>query len=141
MEHFRKLERMYSSAPVNQRDCPVLTVSDGAAEIRQMIGEHLHHSARAMHGSVYFKMLDDACFFAANSKVTEHFVLTAHFEIDLLKPVSSGEITSCAQVTETHGRRIEAKGELFDSKGELIARGKGTFVISRIPLNPDCNYE
>ena len=141
MEHFRKLERMYSAAPINQRDCPELKVADGAAEIRQVVGKHLHHAARAMHGSIYFKMLDDACFFAANSRVTETFVLTAHFEVDLLKPVSDGEICARANVTNEGERRIEAAGELFDSQGTLIARGSGIFVISKLELTPERLYK
>ncbi|MCP4871719.1 MAG: hypothetical protein GY898_23680, partial [Proteobacteria bacterium] len=50
---------------------------------------------------------------------------TAHFEIDLLKPVSYGEICARSRVTGESHRRIEAAGELFDAKGELIARGAG----------------
>ena len=141
MEHFRKLERMYAAAPINQRDRPGLTVEDGAAEIRQVIGDHLHHAAGAMHGSIYFKMLDDACFFAANSRVTETLVLTVHFEIDLLKPVSEGELCARGRVTGASGRRIEAAGELFDEGGEVIARGSGIFAISRLALTPDRLYE
>jgi len=140
MEHYRKLERMYAAAPINQRDSPVLTVADGRAEVRQVVGEHLHHSARAMHGSVYFKMLDDACFFAANSRVTETFVLTARFEIDLLRPVSSGEICARAQVIKEGSRRIEAAGELFDAEGQLVARGAGVFVISKMAFSPEFLY-
>jgi acyl-coenzyme A thioesterase PaaI-like protein len=36
-----------------------------------------HHSIHAVHGSVYFKALDDAAFFAVNSLVEDVFVLTA----------------------------------------------------------------
>ena len=132
---------MYSVAPINQRDCPVLTVDNGTAEIRQMVGEHLHHTAQAMHGSVYFKMLDDACFFAANSRVTHAFVLTAHFEIDLLRPVSRGEICARAKVTAEDERRIEASGELFDDQERLIARGSGIFVVSKLELTPERSYK
>ena len=140
MEHYRKLERMYLTAPINQRDKPVLKVEDGLAEIRQGVGPHLHHGAGAMHGSIYFKMLDDACFFAANSKITETLVLTAHFEIDLLKPVVSGQIVAKAEATEITDRRVHAKGELLGPDGAVIARGNGVFVISRIALTPELGY-
>ena len=36
----------------------------------------MFHAAGAGHGTIYFKMLDDAAFYAANSMVEEQFVLT-----------------------------------------------------------------
>ena len=93
-----------------------------------------------MHGSVYFKALDDATFFAAQSVEEEVFVLTAHFEIDLLRPVTSGEIRAVAEVVEDSGRRLVAKGELFDSNGSLLARGTGQFARGRTVLDPSVGY-
>ena len=140
MEHFRKLERMYAAAPINQRDSPELTVEDGRAQLSMQVKPHHHHAAGAMHGSIYFKMLDDACFFAANSRVTETFVLTAHFEVNLLRPVSCGEIRACAWVTKEGGRTVRAQGEVRDDSGEVIAKGGGVFVVSEIGLGPACHY-
>jgi len=90
---------------------------------------------------VYLKALDDATFFAANSLVREVFVLTAHFQIDLLRPVVAGELRAVAKVTESSERRITAEGELFDAEGNLVARGKGSFARSKIPLTPAVHYE
>ena len=86
--HFRALENMYAAAPINKIYEPTLTVSKGAAEIKIELSEQYHHSGGAVHGSVYFKMLDDAAFFAANSYETEVFVLTTSFTIYLTRPVS-----------------------------------------------------
>jgi acyl-coenzyme A thioesterase PaaI-like protein len=93
-----------------------------------------------MHGVVYFKALDDATFFAANSLVEEVFVLTASFEIEFLGPVSFGEVRATAKVIADDGRRIEAQGELFDEKDQLIGRGVGQFARSRILLGPEVHY-
>jgi acyl-coenzyme A thioesterase PaaI-like protein len=41
-------------------------------------------------GSVYFKMLDDAAFFAVNSIVEDVFVYTVSLNVQLLRPVASG---------------------------------------------------
>lgn len=82
--HFRALEHMYAAAPINQIYEPILTVSEGAAEIEIELSKQYHHSGGAVHGSVYFKMLDDAAFFAANSYETEVFVLTTSFTTYLL---------------------------------------------------------
>ena len=140
MEHFRKLERMYASAPINEHFQPVLSVRSGAAEVRIQLREDFHHSAGAVHGSVYFKALDDATFFAANSIVETVFVLTAQFELDLLAPVSDGRILATARVTGEDARRIYAEGELVDEAGQILARGRGAFARSKIPLGPEVNY-
>jgi uncharacterized protein (TIGR00369 family) len=140
-EHFRKLERMYGAAPINGWFAPTLTVSEGAAEVRIPLRPEFHHAAGAVHGSVYFKALDDATFFAASSIVDEVFVLTASFHIDLLRPVVAGELRAVAKVTERAERRITAEGELFDAEGNVVARGKGSFAKSKIPLTPALHYE
>ena len=99
MEHFRKLERMYAAAPINRYFAPKLTICDGEAEVRIAVRDDLHHTVGALHGAVYFKAMDDAAFFAANSIVEDVFVLTARFEIEFLRPVSVPE------PNETRSRR------------------------------------
>jgi uncharacterized protein (TIGR00369 family) len=139
-EHFRKLERMYAAAPINAWYHPRLHVASGQAELSIPLRPEFHHAAGATHGSVYFKALDDATFFAANSLVRDVFVLTARFEIELLRPVVSGEMRAVAKVKAAVGRRIVAEGELFDGDGTLIARGRGEFARSKIPLDPSVHY-
>ena len=139
-QHFRKLERMYAAAPINAWFKPTLVVSAGAADVRIPVRPDFHHPAGAVHGALYFKALDDATFFAANSLVQDVFVLTAHFELDLLRPVVAGELRAVARVTERDERRISAEGELFDAEGSVIARGRGTFARSKISLTPAVHY-
>ena len=66
-EHYRRLERMYLGAPTNEIYRPKIRISEGEAEISIEVGPHFHHAARSVHGSHYFKALDDAAFFAVNS--------------------------------------------------------------------------
>jgi len=137
MEHFRKLERMYAAAPVNGWFAPTLTVGQGEAEVRIPLRPDFHHSAGAAHGTLYFKAMDDAAFFAANSLVEGFFVLTAKFELELLRPVSSGEICAKARVVNEDERRITCEAKLFDSEGQLIGKGHGEFARSKMPLTPE----
>lgn len=139
-DHYRKLERMYAAAPINEYFAPQLRVSEGEAELTIAVREDFHHSAGAMHGVVYFKALDDATFFAANSLVEDVFVLTARFEIEFLRPVVTGEIRAVGRVTSQEGRRIEAVGELFDAAGQLVGRGRGRFARSKLALSPAVHY-
>ena len=140
MEHFKKLERMYYASPINEYFKPKILIEHGNAELRIPIREEFHHAVGAIHGAVYFKALDDATFFAANSVVEDFFVLTASFHIEFLRPVVDGEIRAVARVTKEDDRRIEATGELFDSDGNLVGRGTGSFARSKVRLTPEVSY-
>ena len=131
---------MYAKAPINRFFQPKLRIEEGEAEIRIQVREDFHHTAGAMHGSVYFKALDDATFFAANSLVFDVFVLTASFEIEFLRPVIDGEIRAKARVTGQTERRISAEAELYDQDNNIVGRGRGEFAKSRIKLTADVQY-
>lgn len=140
-EHYRRLERMYDSAPINAFYQPTIHVSDGMAEVSLAVRPEFHHAAQAMHGSVYFKCLDDASFFAASSLVTDVFVLTVSFNVVLLRPVSAGTITAVGRVVHASKNLLVAEAELMDDQGRTVARGSGTFMKSRIPLGPSVGYQ
>ena len=53
-DHYRKLERMYASAPINEYFSPTMQVSEGSTEIVIPIQPKFFHAAHAVHGSVYF---------------------------------------------------------------------------------------
>ncbi|HEX7020101.1 MAG TPA: PaaI family thioesterase [Gemmatimonadaceae bacterium] len=139
-EHYRKLEQMYLAAPTNEYYRPAIRITDRAAEIRIQVRRDFFHAANAVHGSVYFKALDDATFFAANSVVEDVFVLTASFNLYLLRPVSEGEIVARGTLVSRTKRLLVAEGVLTDDRGREIARGSGTFVPSGIALAPDIGF-
>jgi len=138
--HFRKLERVYASAPINAYFRPRLTLSAGRAEIEIPIEAKMHHAAGAVHGTVYFKALDDAAFFAANSLVEDSFVLTSSFTIYMLQPIVEGTLRAVGRVTHRTGRLFFAEAELEDQQGNAIARGSGTFMRSKIELTAAIGY-
>lgn len=140
-EHYLKLQRMYAKAPINVFYQPKMIVEEARAVIAMTITDQMYHSARGVHGSVYFKLLDDAAFFAANSIEFDVFVLTSDFHIRLLRPVSQGVLTATGKVLHSGRRNILAHSELHDEDGTLIACGQGSFSRSKIPLNPSCGYE
>ncbi|WP_222105080.1 hypothetical protein [Denitromonas halophila] len=54
---------MYLAAPINAFYGPDIAVSEGAARVGMTVLPTMFHGAGAAHGSVVFKMLDDAAFF------------------------------------------------------------------------------
>lgn len=142
MDHFQKLERMYLAAPINRElyESITIQVSEERAELSLTVGPKYHHAASAMHGSVYFKLLDDAAFFAVNSIVEEVFVYTVSMNIQLLRPVASGTIRAVGEVKFKSVNLFIADSELFDEKGKLVGRGSGNFMRSKIPLTEEIGY-
>ena len=58
-EHYRKLERLYAAAPVSQWYGATIAIAEGQAEVRIATRTEFYHAAHAVHGSVYFRALDD----------------------------------------------------------------------------------
>jgi uncharacterized protein (TIGR00369 family) len=139
-KHYRALERMYLAAPINRIFKPQITVSPGSAEIEININETLFHPAGAVHGSVYFKMLDDAAFFAANSIETEHFVLTVAFTTYLTRPISEGSMISIGKVVNQTNSQMIAEAVVYDGQGNELGRGSGIFVRGKILLVDAMGY-
>ena len=139
--HYHKLERMYLSAPINEYFQPRIHISQGAAEISMAVRPVFFHAAHGVHGSVYFKALDDAAFFAVSSLVDDVFMLTVSFNIYLTRPISQGVMKSTGKVVQRSRRLYIAESELFDSRGRTIGRGSGTFMRSEMPLDPTMGYK
>jgi len=139
-EHHRKLERLYESAPVSRLYGATITIGDGHAEVRYAVRPEFYHSAGAVHGSVYFRALDDAAFFAVNSRVEDSFVLTVSFTVHFARPVLEGELRAIGRVIHGGGRLHLAESELVDSSGAVLAHGSGVFSRSSIPLTPEVGY-
>jgi uncharacterized protein (TIGR00369 family) len=134
--HFRALERLYASAPVNELFPSRLEVTgEGHARIQFEITESTYHAAGAAHGTIYFKMLDDAAFYAANSLVTDRFLLTTSFNLHFTKPVREGPVIAEGRWISGRRRVFVAESRLVDAEGDEIGRGTGTFMRSRIALS------
>lgn len=140
VEHFRRLERMYASAPVTRWFGTRLHIGDGETEVRLAVRPEFFHAAHAVHGSVYFPMLDDAAFFAANSRVREVFVLTVSFTVQLARPVTEGEMCARGRVRHGGGRLFLAESDLFDAAERFLGHGTGVFARSTIPLDEKVGY-
>lgn len=142
-DHYAKLEKMYLSARINKAHYPstIIQINDRLSEISVEIDESYHHALGAMHGSVYFKLLDDAAFFAAQSIVKDVFVLTANFNIHFTRPQMFGKITATGKVDHATNNLIIASAILKNDKGKIIAQGTGSFMKSGTLLSPEIGYQ
>ena len=136
MLHWRALESLYASAPINALfDSELSIPGEGRARIAFRVEEKFYHAAGAAHGTIYFKMLDDAAFYAANTLVTDRFLLTTSFNLHFVRPVKSGPIVAEGRWISGRRRVLVAESRLLDADGEEIGRGTGTFMRSRMALS------
>lgn len=140
--HYDKLERMYLAANVNTKifDTTTVKISEEIAQIGLEISDKYFHALGAIHGSVYFKLLDDAAFFAVNSIVEDVFVLTTSFNINLIRPASKGVITAVGKVKFKSRNLFVAESTLYNEDGKEIAFGTGNFAKSKIELSEKIGY-
>jgi uncharacterized protein (TIGR00369 family) len=138
--HFRRLEQMYLAAPINRLYLPTMRVEQGAAEIEIAADPKFFHAGNALHGSVYFKLLDDACFFAVNSLVEDVFVLTTSFTTYLTRPVTTGRLTARGKVVHAGSTLFLAEAVVVGEGGKEVGRGSGAFAKSRTALTPAIGY-
>jgi uncharacterized protein (TIGR00369 family) len=140
--HFKALERMHEKANCNQaiaKDLKI-SISEGRAEITLPMRPDFYHAAEAVHGFVYFKMLDEAGFFAANSMVEDVFVLTSQYHCQLLRPIEAGVMRAVGTVVNATKTQIIADSVLYNEAGKELARGTGTFMRGRTPLDEKIGY-
>lgn len=134
--HFRALERLYASAPINATFNSRLEIPEGGqSRLTFTVSEAVYHAAGAAHGTIYFKMLDDAAFYAANTYATDRFLLTTSFNLHFTKPVRAGEVIAEGRWVSGKRRVFVAESRLVDAEGDEIGRGTGTFMRSRIALS------
>ena len=140
--HYNKLRHMYLSANINQSifKSTSCTIQEGKATIGLDLSKDYYHALGAAHGSIYFKLLDDAAFFAASSLVLDVFILTTSFHINFLRPVSSGQLIAEGTIKFSSEKLVIAESHLFNDAGKEIAFGVGHFTKSKVPLSEDIGY-
>ena len=132
--HIESLLQMHNSANINRFYNPRLVLREGIAEIEVDVVDKFYHAAGAVHGSVYFKMLDDAAWYAANSLEREFFLVTTSFTTYITRPVSSGTVRAVGTVVNRNKSQFISEAVMYDGKGIELGRGNGIFVKSKIPL-------
>ncbi len=134
--HFRGLEALYRAAPVNALFRSEIEIAEpGFARIRFEVEPSIFHAAGAAHGTLYFKMMDDAAFYACNSLVSDRFLLTTAFNLVFTRPIKSGPVVAEGRWISGKRRVFVGEARLLLPDGEEAARGTGTFMRSHIALS------
>jgi len=140
--HFRALESLYRHAAINRLfDSEIEIGEAGACRIRFAVGPETDHAAGAAHGTLYFKMMDDAAFYACNSMVSDRFLLTTAFTLVFTRPLKAGPVIAEGRWVSGKRRVFVGEARLILPDGEEAARGTGTFMRSHIALSSLAGYK
>lgn len=139
--HYRCLENMYASANCNKAYTNQVRITKGEAGLTLDVSPDYFHAMGAVHGHVYFKMLDDAAYFAAASLVTDYAVLTAGFNLHMLRPITSGTMRAEGRVVHHSRNLILAESSLYDERDRLLGKGSGSFMRGKVAMDQIPGYQ
>jgi len=97
---------------------------------RFVLGERYQGGAGFAHGGIIAVLLDEAM--GKVCRFREVRAVTAELTVEYLKPVSvEREIVVEGREVDQNGRNLFMVGEIRNESGEVLARGKGRFVVIR----------
>ena len=95
---------------------------------RFVLGERYQGGAGFAHGGIIALLLDEAM--GKVCRFREVRAVTAELSVEYLKPVAvDKEIVVEGRETEMKGRNLFMTGEIRNENGDVLARGKGRFVV------------
>jgi uncharacterized protein (TIGR00369 family) len=95
---------------------------------RFVLSERYQGGAGFAHGGIIALLLDEAM--GKVCRFREVRAVTAEMTVEYLKPVSvEKEIIVEGRESEQNGRNLFMTGEIRNEAGEVLARGKGRFVV------------
>jgi len=98
-----------------------------------ILGSRYGGGAGFAHGGIIAVLLDEAM--GKISKLTDERAVTAELNIEYRKPVPvDAEIVVTGWQEEEKGRNRFRIGEIHDGQGNLLARGRGRFVVVAQPV-------
>jgi uncharacterized protein (TIGR00369 family) len=111
-----------------------LHVDEGRTRGRFVLGSRYGGGAGFAHGGIIAVLLDEAM--GKISKLTEERAVTAELSVEYKKPVAvNAEILVEGWQESETGRNRFRIGEIRDAAGNLLARGRGRFVVIGAPPN------
>src|SRR6476660_326194 len=98
-----------------------------------VLGSRYGGGAGFAHGGIIALLLDEAM--GKISKLTDERAVTAELNIEYRKPVPvDAEISVSGWQEDEKGRNRFRIGEIHDAQGNLLARGRGRFVVVGQPV-------
>jgi len=127
MELIRRYSNCFVCGNLNDYGLKVDFFYDkGIARAEYVAGEKFQGYKDILHGGIIFALLDEVMIKAVIAKGI--LVVTAEIEVKFIKPVKIGEkLFLEGKITGEQKKIFKAEGKVSNSKGEIVATGKGIF--------------
>ncbi|HSP81434.1 MAG TPA: PaaI family thioesterase [Myxococcaceae bacterium] len=133
---YEALMKILPLAPINKLYQPRnLVVRKGEASLEMPVLEAFYNGGHLLHGSAYFKGLDETAWFAANSLAGQFALATTSFNTYILRSVRKGNLQVRARVISATQNLVIVESDMFNDSDTLVARGSGTFQPTQIPIS------
>jgi uncharacterized protein (TIGR00369 family) len=123
--------RCFGCGAGNPRGMQLTFEQDDAARRirgRLQLGEDYQGATGFVHGGIIATLLDEVM--SKANRFRNARAVTAELNVEYLKPVRVGEdLIIEGWETEAKGRNLFLQSEIRDSAGNLLARGRGRFVV------------
>jgi uncharacterized protein (TIGR00369 family) len=125
----------YINHPMHKPLNMSVALKEKSAKITMSVHSSVLNFVGILHGSIYFKLMDDACFFAVIATNQSSFVVTSNMTVNYIKPVSEGMIITHASVITKRGRLYLCESHITNLEGSILAHATGSFI------EPKTTYE
>jgi uncharacterized protein (TIGR00369 family) len=130
--HCQKLAAMYNQMPFNKDLEPQMSfITLGECKVEAAVNPLFFHGGGIIHGSIIFRLLDDACTFAAWSYVEDKLCVTKNLHIHYQSPINEGTMQAYGKVLEISqtANEITVEGVMMNQEKEVA---RCTAVIARM---------
>ena len=102
---------------------PSIDISESAAVIEMKVNPNYFHAGKILHGSIYFKMLDDSGVFCCSVYCERLFVVTSNFNIYFFRPIVEDYLIAKGSVISRSKNIVTVESKLFNSTWKICASG------------------
>ena len=127
-----KLQQLITRGPFNQwLNFTVVKAADDGIEIKAAWRDEwvVHPERRYTHGGILAAIVDVAADYAIAARLGRP-VPTIDLRVDYHKAAMPGDITAKAHVVRMGRQYSTAEAYLYNSAGELVASGRGTYLTA-----------
>ncbi|WCK53259.1 PaaI family thioesterase [Aneurinibacillus sp. Ricciae_BoGa-3] len=105
-------------------------IEEAHAELRLDITPELHQRRGSVHGGVLATLIDGAVGSAVRSVLSEEEISpTVELKINYIRPAHGEYLVAKSKLYHRGKSLAFGQAEIFDSNGDLVAVGTGTFMI------------
>ena len=127
------LNLLQSSNAFKHVGMEIITNDDNKIGVKINDSENLKQVYGSIHGGFIAMAVDAASGVAINNLIGQHRgAVTVELKVNYLNPVSGSDIYAFAQVVKVGKRIITCTVEVFNSKGDHVAVGITTFMLTHI---------